>query len=56
MKKIFPLVIIVVYFLSTVSLFTAGGCANIIPPTGGPRDTLPPVLMEALPKDSTVNF
>jgi hypothetical protein len=25
------------------------GCANIVPPTGGPRDTLPPVLLKALP-------
>ncbi|HEV3413102.1 MAG TPA: Ig-like domain-containing protein [Puia sp.] len=25
------------------------GCANIIPPTGGPRDTLPPVLLTATP-------
>lgn len=32
------------------------GCANIIPPTGGPKDTLPPVLMSALPKDSAVNI
>jgi hypothetical protein len=56
MKKIFPLAIIAVCFLSVVSLLTASGCANIIPPTGGPRDSLPPVLMEAVPKDSTVNF
>jgi hypothetical protein len=32
------------------------GCANIIPPSGGPRDSLPPVLVDALPKDSTLNF
>ena len=32
------------------------GCANIIPPTGGPRDSLPPVLITAVPKDSTTNF
>ena len=25
------------------------GCANIIPPTGGPRDSLPPVLLKAEP-------
>lgn len=31
-------------------------CANIIPPTGGPRDTLAPIQMAALPKDSTINF
>ncbi len=25
------------------------GCANIVPPTGGPRDSLPPVLLKAEP-------
>jgi hypothetical protein len=33
-----------------------GSCANIIPPVGGPRDSLPPVLVTSLPKDSSVNF
>lgn len=32
------------------------GCANIIPPEGGPRDTIPPHLVSASPKDSTLNF
>jgi hypothetical protein len=32
------------------------GCANIIPPSGGPRDTLPPRLLSAAPADSTLNF
>jgi Bacterial Ig-like domain len=27
------------------------GCANIVPPTGGPKDTLPPVLLSALPTE-----
>ncbi len=30
-------------------------CANIIPPGGGPRDSLPPKLVIALPKDSATN-
>ncbi|TAH08941.1 MAG: hypothetical protein EAZ12_07210 [Sphingobacteriia bacterium] len=30
-------------------------CANIIPPSGGARDSLPPMLLSALPKDSAVN-
>ncbi len=30
-------------------------CANIIPPSGGARDSLPPKLLSALPKDSAVN-
>lgn len=32
------------------------GCANIVPPLGGDKDTLAPVLTKALPNDSTVNF
>ncbi len=28
------------------------GCAVIVPPTGGPKDTIPPRLMSVLPKDS----
>ncbi|HTE25425.1 Ig-like domain-containing domain [Flavitalea sp.] len=32
------------------------GCANVIPPTGGPRDSLPPILLNSNPKDSTTNF
>ncbi len=31
-------------------------CANIIPPTGGPRDSLPPVLIKATPNDSSTHF
>ena len=36
--------------------FIGYSCAVIVPPTGGPRDTLPPVLVNASPKDSTLNF
>jgi uncharacterized protein (DUF2141 family) len=31
------------------------GCANIIPPGGGPRDSIAPKLVVALPKDSATN-
>ncbi|MBC7849885.1 MAG: Ig-like domain-containing protein [Chitinophagaceae bacterium] len=37
-------------------LFTAPGCANQVPPVGGPRDSIPPVLMISRPVDSTRNF
>ncbi len=39
--------------------FTIGAntsCANMIPPTGGPKDTLPPVLVSAQPVPRTLNF
>ena len=32
------------------------GCANMIPPQGGPRDSLPPQLTKSSPGDSTRNF
>ena len=40
----------------TLQIQVQTSCANIIPPTGGPKDTLPPVLINALPKDSTTDF
>ena len=35
-------------------LFTS--CANIIPPTGGPKDTIPPTLIKSVPIDEQTNF
>jgi hypothetical protein len=32
------------------------GCANIIPPTGGDRDSLPPRLVKVTPPDSSKGF
>ena len=43
-----------IYACITMALTT--GCANIIPPSGGPMDTLPPVLISAFPRDSAINF
>ena len=40
--------------LVVISMYITG-CANIIPPGGGPRDSLPPKLVVALPKDSATN-
>ena len=36
--------------------FIGSSCANIVPPLGGPRDSLPPRLLKASPPDSTTNF
>jgi hypothetical protein len=44
-----------IVFLFT-AFFWAPSCANIIPPSGGPRDSIPPVLIRATPADSTLNF
>jgi len=44
---------LLVILISVITL--AGSCANIVPPSGGARDSLPPRLVLALPKDSAVN-
>ena len=51
-----PLVFIFIILLSAAFMLVPQGCANIIPPEGGPRDTLAPKLMGANPKDSMLNF
>ena len=53
MKQVHSFLFTVILLLSTLLLFSS--CANIIPPGGGPRDSLPPRLIMALPKDSAVN-
>ncbi|MGZ5287744.1 MAG: Ig-like domain-containing protein, partial [Flavisolibacter sp.] len=54
-KGILPGVFIFMVALSFwISLST--GCANIIPPSGGPRDSIPPRILDVDPPDSTVNF
>ncbi len=40
------------YFLSVLG----SGCAQIGMPTGGPRDTIPPVLLNANPPNKTTHF
>jgi uncharacterized protein (DUF2141 family) len=34
----------------------AASCANIVSPSGGPKDVTPPVVVEELPKSGSVNF
>jgi len=54
MKSVFQLLI---GFVLIYTLFITGsGCANIIPPAGGPRDSLPPRLVSVTPKDSSRNI
>src|SRR5450755_338131 len=47
MKRLFIFFLVCLAF-TRYPLIT--GCANIVPPTGGPRDSLPPVLLIADPK------
>jgi hypothetical protein len=32
------------------------GCAQFVPPTGGPRDITPPKLLTSIPKNKSINF
>jgi len=54
LKKYYSLFILII--LSIIEIQVQTSCANIIPPTGGPRDSLPPVLVQAVPADSALNF
>lgn len=45
-----------IVFIIAINVISAPGCANIVPPQGGPRDSIPPVLLKATPGDSTRNF
>jgi uncharacterized protein (DUF2141 family) len=53
MKKL-----ISILFLTGLAAYLvfSSGCANIVPPAGGPRDSLPPMLVEVTPPDSMRNF
>ena len=53
MKRIF-LFFLLIILISKFPVLT--GCANMIPPQGGPRDSLAPKLIKASPVDSTRNF
>ena len=45
-----------IILLISITVFSGPGCANIVPPAGGFRDSLPPVLERVNPADSTLNF
>lgn len=49
------LILLAVALCYMVSI-TGSGCAQIGMPTGGPRDTIPPVLMNATPPNKTLKF
>ena len=53
-QRIIPAFFIVC--IMVIGFIAETGCASIIPPSGGPRDSLPPRLISATPKDSALNF
>lgn len=46
----------VIILILIVQVIGGPGCANIVPPAGGPRDSIPPQLTGANPSDSSRNF
>jgi len=56
MRKGCLTVVIILLVSSVFWMSVPVGCANMVPPSGGPRDTIPPVFVSATPKDSTINF
>jgi hypothetical protein len=50
--SILKLGVLAIWALS--SIMQLEGCANIVPPSGGPRDSLPPYLIAARPIDSAL--
>jgi hypothetical protein len=54
MKKLLSSFLVIAILLLIIEV-SHTGCANIIPPSGGPRDSLPPQLISAIPKDSSFN-
>lgn len=54
MKRILFFFLLILLIPKIVVL--TSGCAQIVAPTGGPRDTLPPRLVSANPKQPATNF
>ena len=55
MRKFSLLKYMAIVIWASSALLQLEGCANIVPPSGGPRDSLPPYLIAARPIDSALN-
>ncbi len=47
--------LLAIFTLILIELVTFG-CANPKTPTGGPKDTIPPVILNSTPKNQSINF
>ena len=45
-----------IFILSSIVIYFLTYCASITPPGGGPRDTIPPVLLKSYPDHKSLNF
>lgn len=51
----------ILFFLVALSssfalIFSESGCASVVPPSGGPRDSLAPIIVTVHPENKTLNF
>ena len=56
MKKLSLIPISLFLLINLINVISGPGCANIIPPEGGPKDSIPPLLVKASPPDSSKQF
>ncbi len=56
MKNQSVIPVFILFCSVAIGLVASTGCANIIPPSGGYKDTLAPILVSSVPRDSTLNF
>lgn len=52
--KLIPAILFICF--TAMAVTQLGGCANIVPPSGGPRDSIPPYAVYAKPKDSSTGI
>src|SRR5690348_3643736 len=55
-KRFQPLFSVISIAAVALSLLFFSRCAQIVAPSGGPKDTIPPVLVRAIPADSSLHF
>ena len=46
----------IIYLLLCCTSMILSGCANMVTPTGGPKDVTPPKVVETLPENHSTNF
>lgn len=56
MKKLPLISFALIILICSINVVTGPGCANMIPPEGGFKDSIPPSLVKATPPDSSKNF
>jgi uncharacterized protein (DUF2141 family) len=44
------------FIISSIIIYFLTECASITPPGGGPRDTIPPVLIKSIPENKSLHF